>query len=179
MDKLILNALRLEKVGAKAEGEGIIPVEGYVCHFNKANHNGEIVDEASFASFFSELEKGGLMPVFNYQHTDRIIGGWDNFESRANGLYGKGHLNTNVAEVRDNILPLVEAGDIGYLSTEGWCDWDKMEERKNGVYLKDFIMTAVSLVALPADFGAKMKLKNELAEHLKKQVPPKYRNLYY
>ena len=170
MEKLILNALKLDRV-VRSEADGLVAVEGYACHYNTANHNGEIVDEASFRSWLDTLGKGGMMPIFNYQHGEQIIGGWDRFESDATGLKAYGHLNTNVAFVRDNILPLVEAGDVSHLSTEGWCDWDDLEERGDDLYLRNFKLTGVSLVAMPADFGAKMTLKNEFAAWKKRQKP--------
>lgn len=177
MEKLILNALRLERVEPKT-ADGLIPVEGYACHFNKPNKHGEIVDEASFKNFFAELKEGGMMPVFNYQHTPQVIGGWDRFETDATGLKAYGHLNANAAEVRDNILPLVEAGDVAYLSTEGWCPFDDVEERGENYYLANFKLLGVSLVSLPADFGAAMKIKNEM-EARKKAAKPKYKKLFY
>lgn len=171
--KIILNALRLERVGERSQ-EGLIPIEGYICHFNKPNLNGEIYDEASFAWWLSELEKGGVMPALNYNHTDLIIGGWDRFESDSVGMKGYGHLNANSAQVRDNILPLVESGDVNRLSTEGWNDWNFIEERGENLYMGRFTMTAVSLVGFPpADFGAEMKtIKNQYQEWKKTHTKP-------
>lgn len=178
MEKLILNALEIERINSKTD-DGLIPVEGYACHFGVANHNGEIVDEASFKNFFKEMEKGGMMPVFNYQHSDQIIGGWDKFVADSVGLKAYGHLNANVVEVRDNILPLVQAGDVAYLSTEGWCDWDSVNEQGDNYYLANFKLLGVSLVSMPADFGAAIKIKNELELRRKKVAEPKYRKLFY
>lgn len=167
--KIILNALRLEKVGEQTQ-DGLVPIVGYICHYNEPNRNGEIYDEASFAWWLGELEKGGVMPALNYNHSDLIIGGWDKFESDSIGMKGYGHLNTKSAMVRDNILPLVEAGDVRHLSTEGWNSWNFIEERGDDYYMGRFIMTAVSLVGFPpADFGAEVAtIKNEY-ETWKKQ----------
>lgn len=168
--KMILNALRIERVGEKSQ-DGLMPIEGYICHYNEPNLNGEIYDEASFAWWLGELEKGGVMPALNYNHSDLIIGGWDRFESDSVGMKGYGHLNTNSAEVRDNILPLVEAGDVNRLSTEGWNDWNFIEERGDALYMGRFTMTAVSLVGFPpADFKAEMvTIRNEFAAWKKQQ----------
>lgn len=175
--KLILNALRLDRVGEKS-GDGLVPIEGYACHYGVANHNGEIVDENSFSYWLGKMKEGGVMPIFNYQHGSDIIGGWDRFESDATGLKGYGHLNTNVAFVRDNVLPLVESGDVTYLSTEGWCDWDSIEERGDSLYLGKFILCGVSLVSLPADFGAKMTIKNEYAAWKQQHKPERVITIY-
>ena len=77
-----LNALRLTNTHTAEDNADLLIVEGYGCHFNKANGNGEIVTVDSFADFFNELRNGGQMPYFNYQHQpDQIIGGWDSIEA--------------------------------------------------------------------------------------------------
>lgn len=163
--KTFLNALKLERIENKESKDGLIKIAGYACHYGNANHNGEIVDENSFKKFFSDLESGGMMPMFNYQHDDtKIIGGWDKFDSRDDGLYAEGHLNTNSSFVKNEILPLVEAGDVTHLSTQGFCNYSDIDIKEdNYCYIKNFILTGVSLVALPADFSAKADLTNKLS----------------
>lgn len=160
--KLSLNALHIDSVNVTDTGA---TVEGYAAHFNKVNGNGEIVDENSFTKFFEELKAGGLMPAFNWQHnSDRIIGGWDSITADAEGLKVVGHLNTESKFVRDEVLPLLKAGDVASLSTEGFSWFEDWEEREDGFYIKNFSLTAIALVALPADFGARVSLKNEYRE---------------
>ena len=171
MEYLFTNALKIESVN-KTESDGRVIVEGYACHFNKPNGNYEIVDEKSFSECLKMLKDGGQMPVFNYQHTTQIIGGWDEIKADTVGLHVKGHLNTNVADVKNNILPLLEAGDVCHLSTEGWYDWEDIEERDEGCYLKKSFLTGISLVALPADFEAKISMKNKLKERAKQKAKP-------
>lgn len=170
-----LNALKIERVNRTETGA---VVSGYACHFGKANGNGEIVDEKSFEGFFSQLKDGGLMPAFNFQHDNSlIIGGWDDIAADAEGLHVVGHLNTSSKYVADNILPLVEAGDVTHLSTQGFSYFDDWEEREDGFYIKNFYLTAIALVALPADFGAKAELRNDYrawkAEQPKPEPPQK------
>jgi len=166
MNKVFFNSLKIDNVNT-GPSDGLVMIEGYAAHFGKVNGNGEIVDEESFKSCLKMMKDGGQMPVFNYQHTPQIIGGWDEITTNTVGLYVKGHLNCNVADVRDNIFPLVQSGDVCHLSTEGWFDWDKCEERKNGLYIGEVFLYGISLVSLPADFEAKMNIKNSLNEYRK------------
>lgn len=170
--KHILNAFRLNKVEKQ---DNILNIEGYACHYNTRNHNYEVVTADSFTEFLNELSKDGLKPVFTYNHnSDIVIGGWDEFTSDDTGLYAKGHINTDVAFVRDNLLPLIEGGDLSHLSTEGWADgyWD---EKRDAFVCSQFMLTAISLVALPADFSAKAEIsRNELRNKTKAK---KYKKL--
>lgn len=155
-----LNAMRIENE-TKTEGN-LMYIEGYACHFNECNHNGEIVDANSFRAFLDEMERAGQKPMMNYMHTDQLIGGWDSIETDDTGLYVKGHLCLDMPFVRDTVLPLYNAGDLCHLSTEGFTPWNTIEEREDGDYLGQFTLTAIALVALPADFSAKANIRNEL-----------------
>ena len=156
------NALKLTNTRTDTKDENLLLVEGYGCHFNEPNGNGEIVTENSFTDFFEQLKAGGQMPYFNYQHnaTD-IIGGWDSVEADERGLICKGHINKRVALVRDTVLPLIESGDLAGLSTEGYSMgwWD---DEKNVWHAEKFMLLGISLVSLPADFQAQMVVRNEL-----------------
>ena len=164
----VLNGLRLNKESVKEEGN-LVHIEGYACHFGIANGHGEIVSEPSFASFFKELEEGGQMPSFTFNHNSNyLIGGWDSIVSDDKGLYVKGHINTDVAFVRDNLLPLIKGGDLNCLSTEGYVGGLKHNE--DGTYnASEFVMTAISLVALPADFNAKTTISENALELKRKK----------
>lgn len=177
MEKTFFNALKLERINEDKDN-GRVLIEGYACHFGKPNGNGEIVDEESFKDCLKLFKEGGQMPVFNYQHTDQIIGGWDEITTNTVGIYVKGHINTNVAYVRDNIMPLVKGGDVCHLSTEGWYEWNSMEERESGYYVGKCFLYGISLVALPADFGAKAIIKNGLAKW-REENEPKKKNIVF
>lgn len=155
----ILNNLHFNRV----EREGnTLKVEGYACHFNVRNHNGEIVTAESFGNWLDEMSEGGQKPVFNYNHdNNRVIGGWDSIEADETGLLVRGHINTDVAFVRDELLPLIEAGDLSHLSTEGWA-CGEYDEKQNAYVCDQFQLTAIALVALPADFAAKADIHNKL-----------------
>lgn len=145
----ILNSLRANAI----EREGnILRVSGYACHFNAVNHNGEIVTAASFTEWLEHLKESDMKPMFTYNHeSNKLIGGWDEITPDETGLFVRGHINTDVAFVRDELLPLIESGDLTYLSTEGWA---KGAEDADGYRCDEFNLTAISLVALPADFDA-------------------------
>ena len=156
------NALALQSTRVSDSNADLLIVEGYGCHFGVENGNGEIVTEASFKDFFDELKKGGQMPYFNYQHDQNsIIGGWDEIKADERGLYCRGHINKRVALVRDTVLPLIESGDLAGLSTEGYSmGW--FDEANNVWHAEKFLLLGISLVSLPADFGAQMVVKNSL-----------------
>lgn len=158
-EKHILNAYRINR--SERDGD-TLKIEGYACHFGTVNGNGEVVNKESFDFFLGELKKDGLMPIFNFNHNpDRIIGGWDSIEADEKGLYAKGHLNTGVAFVRDELLPLIEAGDLSHLSTEGWANGHWSEEL-NAFVCDEFLLCGIALVALPADFKAKADIHNHM-----------------
>lgn len=162
MDKLSLNSIKIDSP-IDFTTEDVVRVEGYAAHFDKVNLNGEIVTKESFDTFLRTLSEGGMMPMFTYNHDcNAIIGGWDTIRTDDTGLWCEGHLNKNVKFVSDTIIPLMQSGDLNYLSTEGFTPWDKVEETEEGFLLKDFCLTAISLVALPADFSAKVNIKNRL-----------------
>lgn len=157
-----LNALKLTNTHTASDNADLLIIEGYGCHFNTVNGNGEIVTADSFKDFFDELKAGRQMPYFNYQHNpELIIGGWDSIEADDKGLVCRGHLNKKVALVRDTVLPLVESGDLAGLSTEGYAMgwWD---EQNNVWHAEKFMLLGISLVSLPADFAAEMVVKNRL-----------------
>ncbi len=157
-----LNALKLTSTHTASDNSDLLIVEGYGCHFNAVNGNGEVVTAESFRDFFDELKNGRQMPYFNYQHNpEAIIGGWDSIEADDKGLVCRGHLNKRVALVRDTVLPLVESGDLAGLSTEGYAmGW--YDEELDVWHAERFMLLGISLVSLPADFAAEMVVKNKM-----------------
>lgn len=172
------NSLTLERENIKTSDDGKRTyIKGYACHFYTPNHNQEVVIEDSFREFFAELENGGQMPIFNYQHSWDIIGGWDKITSDDKGLIVEGHLVNDVALVRDTILPLLNDGVLNSLSTEGWSDWKSNEDvyDENGNWshyiAHKFTLTGISLVGLPADFNATIDVQNALLLQRQQRKP--------
>lgn len=168
-----LNALRLNRNDIEREDDDkFIHIKGYGCHFNVVNKNGEMVNEESFKDFFDELDAGGLMPVLNYQHMpDKIIGCWDKITSDEKGLWCEGRIFKDVKFVQDTIVPLMDGGALNSLSTEGFVPWEDEEivhtdsdPEKDEPYFfsHKFILLGISLVALPADFDARVSSENKL-----------------
>lgn len=167
----IYNNFKIEN--AISDGD-LLEIDGYCCHYNKVNLNGEMVNEASFKRFFEMQKEGKIKPALNYNHSDQLIGGIDLLESRKEGLYMRAHLNKKIALVRDTIIPCMEAGDLNCLSTEGYImnGWEDIEELDgNSYYVKNFLLTAVAVVSVPADYEAKFTFRNFLQTH--KQETPK------
>lgn len=138
-------------------------IEGYCCHYNTTNLNDQIVDSRSFDYFFGLYNSGKMKPALNYEHTTEIIGGVDSIERRDDGLFMTAHLNKSVP-VNNMIIPNILAGDIKSFSTEGFVKggYSGLVETENGFYIKDFILTAVAIVSVPADWDAEFSVANML-----------------
>lgn len=164
IEKIVLNEYCSINSILEEEESNLVKIEGYACHFDIVNKNGEVVHKNSFTDCLAEFQQEKRMPVMNFNHnSDMIIGGWDAFEIRNDGLFAKGHLNKDVALVRDTVLPLIKSGDIKGLSTEGYTKWKDVEQLENGVLrLNRFMLMGIALVALPADPKTDIALRNRL-----------------
>ena len=161
------------KIQNAVQNDTRLNIEGYFCHYNKPNLNREIVDENSFGEFFKLYGEKKVVPALNYDHTNSLIGGVDGIEKRSDGLWLNAHLNRNVALVRDMLEPCIMSGDINSFSSEGYIvgGWDGITELNDGnYYVKNFLLTAVAVVAVPADPDAKFSLQNFLSAN--KPVAP-------
>ena len=164
MNTVYLNGLQIENV---KDTEKTVEIEGFICHFNKANLNNEIVDANSFNNFFSLYRNNKLRPRLNYEHTNQLIGGIDEIETFDEGLYMRAHLAKNVAIVRDTILPLIEIKDLTSFSTEGYVDFNDIIEHADGTYyVSNFMLTGCSIVSCPADPQAKFSLSNFIKDYI-------------
>lgn len=147
-------------------GDDKLEIEGYACHWNRKNLNGEIVMKESFDTFFSAYSKGTIKPVLNHEHNnDKVIGGIDKLDRDDTGLYIIAHLNKNIPYVNDWLVPNIVAGDIKNLSTEGFpvggYNSIRINEDKSYTVL-DFMLTAVAIVNHPADVIADFSVRNYL-----------------
>lgn len=178
MERVILNEYCSINAVHDDEETNLVKIEGYACHFDIANKNGEIVHKNSFTDCLAEFRKENRMPMMNFNHNpDLIIGGWEEFEIRNDGLFAKGHLNKDVALVRDTVLPLIKSGDLKGLSTEGYTKWADIEQLDNGILrLNRFMLMGVALVALPADPKTDIALRNRIE---KKSLSEKGIHLIY
>lgn len=161
-NRIYINNLKIENA---VETDSLLNIEGYCCHFDRANLNMEIVNAKSFDTFFDMYVEGKLNPKLNYNHTDTIIGGIDDFDIKKDGLYMKAHVNKNVAICKDMIIPNILSGDLNSFSTEGYIKdgYNGIVENEDGTYyVKDFLLTAVGIVPTPADWDATFTLANYL-----------------
>lgn len=146
------------------EGDGRLNIEGYCCHFNTTNLNDQIVDSRSFDYFFNLYDEGKMKPALNYEHTTTIIGGIDSIERRDDGLFMQAHINRNVKIADEMIIPNILSGDIKSFSTEGFVKdgYSGLVETENGFYIKNFVLTAVAVVSVPADWDSLFSVANML-----------------
>ena len=165
-NRIFINSVTIENA---KEDENKVTIEGYCCHFNKINLNSEIVNEASFKTFFDMYDNKKIVPKLNYNHDSTlIIGGIDEIISDKTGLYMSAHLNRGVKINDEMVIPNILAGDLSTFSTEGYIlnGWNGVVENEDGsYYVKDFILTATAIVPVAADPDAKFTLSNFLNEY--------------
>lgn len=146
--------------------EDRVNIEGYAAHFGVPNLNKEIVFKESFDLFFDTYSKGMIKPILNFEHqNDKQIGGIDSLEIRKEGLYMHAHINKNIPYCNEWLIPNIMAGDINKLSTEGICvgGANGIKVNSDGSYVVlNFLLTAVGIVRIPADFKAEFTVKNYL-----------------
>lgn len=164
-NKIYLNDLEDNLIFKNSDDK--LEIEGYCCHFNRKNLNGEIVYRSSFDTFFTAYEKGTIRPLINHEHNnDRIIGGIDDLDRDDTGLYIVAHLNKNIPYVEEWLIPNIMSGDIKNFSTEGFpvggYDSIKINDDKSYSVL-DFMLTAVAIVNHPADWTADFTVRNYLS----------------
>lgn len=177
MENIYINDLKIENTHESANS---VNIEGYACHFNRVNLNSEIVDENSFVKFFNLYNTKKLIPIVNYNHdSNQIIGGIDEIISDSTGLYMSAHLNRGVKINDEMIIPNILAGTLNSLSTEGFIEdgYNGIEERADSYYVKNFILTAVAVVANPADWDAKFTLQNFINEYQQQKLQEVLNNL--
>lgn len=162
------------------EEDSSLKILGTAAHFGSANLNGEIVDEKSFDSFFTLYNAGKLTPALNYNHDSAmLIGGVDKLYVTDNALCCEAHLNKDVAFCRDTLIPMVKGGDIKSFSTEGFVDYnDIVTNEDNTYYCKNFLLTAIAVVSVPADYNSEFSIKNYV-EACKLQQPKKLNPYYF
>lgn len=142
--------------------DSFLRIEGSAAHFGTPNLNGEIVEASSFNDFFALYDQGKLKPALNFNHdSSNLIGGIDKLYVKDDALWCSAHLNKDVAFCRDTLIPMIEGGDIRSFSTEGFVNYNDIEEREDGNYLaKKFLLTAVAIVSVPADYKSEFCIKN-------------------
>lgn len=166
--RFVTNNISLQRENVTVDDK-YIHIKGYACHFNEPNHNGEVVTASSFdTEMLRDMNDHGLMPSLNIHHTYDIVGVWDRLSADEKGIIAEGRL---FRDARINNVPietLVESGAISHLSTEGYTNgW--YDDEENVRYAEKFYLISISLVALPADFGASVEIsENKLLLERKK-----------
>ena len=152
--------------------DGFLRIEGTAAHFDTPNLNGEIVNASSFDNFFLLYNEQKLNPALNYNHdSTMLIGGIDNIFIKDNALCCSAHLNADIAFCKDTLIPMVESGDIKSFSTEGYVGYNDIEEREDGNYFaKNFLLTAIAIVSVPADYKSAFTIKNYFDEQRAAQM---------
>lgn len=151
------------------EDDGKMFLEGYACHFDKANLNSQIVNAKSFNTYFDLLKKNAISKaIMNWEHNlDKQIGAIDTITTDEDGLFIEAHLNTEIPFVADWLVPNIKANDLTGLSTEGYVYGGLngiIMNEDGSYYVKDMILTAVALTNNPADVEARFSLANAVNE---------------
>ena len=155
----ILNSINLHNTLEIPEDNKIY-IEGYCCHFNQVNMNGEMVRPGAFDEFFKLLQDKKNMPMMNAFHkSDLIIGVWTDIRQDENGLWVEGYVDLNIKQVADNLAPLIRTGGLNNLSTEGWVSYNDIEEAEDHYIVNKMILTGISLVPIGADMDTKFTIQ--------------------
>ena len=161
---------------ASEDGE-LLKIEGKACTYGVKNLNHEIVNEKTFSETFRLYNANKLKPAFTFEHQkDKVIGGIDLLESRQDGLYIKAHLNKNVKLCQDTLIPCILSNDIRSLSTEGYIigGINGVDVYDDGsYYIKNMMLTAVSVVNVPADPSANFYTVANFLKEIKEKEPAK------
>ena len=154
-DLLITNAV---------EDDKFLRIEGSAAHFDVPNLNGEIVSESSFDEFFELYSDGKIRPALTYNHdANMLIGGIDNVYIQNNTLMCKAHINKDIEFCKNTLIEMILSGDCKSFSTEGFLRYSDIVENEDGTYFaSSFMLTAISVVTVPADYQSEFTIKNSI-----------------
>lgn len=144
------------------EDKDFLIIEGTAAHFDVPNLNNEIVGKESFDKFFEMYSSNKIIPSLTYNHdSNNLIGGIDDVYIEKDTLMCLAHINKNIKFCADTLIPSILAGDTKSYSTEGFVNYDDIVEHEDGTYYcKNFMLTAISVVNLPADYKSEFVIKN-------------------
>lgn len=139
-------------------------VEGYACHWNRRNANGEIVTPTSFDQSLEYYSTNNLAVPINFNHNENmILGKVTTFKKTDSGLYITADLNDEVDIVKNYVKPLVKDGTLNRFSTEGIINRKDTEKISDNTYIaKIFNLRAVAIVSNPADIDASFRSVNSI-----------------
>ena len=160
------------------QDDKFLHISGYGNHFNEKNLNNEITDKNSFNEFFSLYNEGKIKPVLNYEHRqDCVIGTIDEITADNTGLFFRASVNRDIPFCGENLIPNIINGVIRNFSTEGIIrgGYDGIVVNPDGsYYVRSFLLTALAIVSVPADWKANFSVANML-----RQSEPQKRSKWY
>ena len=146
------------KLGAIAQTDEGILIEGYASFFDQADTGGDVVAKGAYDKSLSALKAADRGVKMLWQHDPaQPIGVWDEVREDAKGLYVKGRILADVEKGRE-AAALIEAGAIDGLSI-GYRTKRATKNDKGQRLLTELELWEVSLVTFPmlptARVGAK------------------------
>jgi len=157
----------------KASGEGII--EGYGSTFGgEPDAYRDVIAKGAYLKSLADHKQRGTMPVMLWAHKhDDPVGKWTSMHEDSKGLVVVGSINLKTMRGRD-VWEHVKAGDVTGFSIGYRVPLGGAEYLPEGVtLLKEIALHEVSVVALPANHGARItsvksfNSKNELVDFLR------------
>jgi HK97 family phage prohead protease len=138
----------------KSEAQGL--VIGYASVFGGVDSYGDSIAPGAYTNSLAEFKANRSAPVMLWSHAqDSPIGRWINLEEDARGLRVEGQLNLKTAAGQQAFEHL-RAGDINGLSI-GYSVPAGGSQTVDGVtLLRQIKLLEISIVALPADVGARV-----------------------
>lgn len=131
-------------------------VQGIASSFSRVDSYGHKVAPGAYRDTLAEHAKAGTAPAMLWSHAqDSPVGRWEKLEETSQGLFAGGRLNLKTAAGREAFEHL-SAGDISGLSV-GFRVLPGGDEMDGDIrILKRIQLFEVSLVAIPADAGARI-----------------------
>jgi len=148
-------------------------IEGYAAHFGKPNLNGEEVVRSSFDKCLETYNALSAYPFINFDHNPTaILGKITGMHTDEVGLYITAEIDDATAE-RLRVLRYINNGKVDSFSTEGYVDDVNINDDKKSYIAGDFYVTAVAVVAMPADPDAVFTKNNLRKSFIGYELPTK------
>ena len=154
---------KFARLGATAEVEEGVLIEGYASYFGQADNGNDVVTRGAYSKSLAALAARDRTVKMLWQHDpSQPIGIWDEVREDTRGLYVKGRILTDVARGAE-AAALIGAGAIDGLSI-GYRTVKATKNDKGQRLLHELELWEVSLVTFPMLPSARVGAKGESLE---------------
>lgn len=143
----------------KSDNSDVLHICGYLSTFGNIDRTGDVVNPDAFSETLKEIKQLPMM----IDHSDSVldqVGTWNTFKVDKKGLFVDGFITKT--DKTEHIIKLIETGALNTVSMRGLA---RIELGDNGTgIIEKMILLEGSLVSIPANPQAKIKIKPEKAE---------------